>query len=88
MIYTKQTYRGVQLVEIPSGMGGTLPAAVAARLDGGEVQVICLHPEYFPNFLLSVKATELQPFTYTLTSFAKECIDGRLNGGKDWLCKP
>lgn len=72
-------YLGVELVNIPSGMGGVLPAAVASRNDDGSCQVICLHQEYFPNWLLTVKPEGISPFTYPLTDFAKKCIRERIS---------
>ena len=57
-------------------MGGTLPAAVAAD-HGDELQVICLHDEFWPNWLLTVKASEVKPFSWTLKPAMKKMIDGR-----------
>lgn len=69
-------YRNTELLDIPSGMGGIFPAAVAAD-HGEELQVICLHPEYFTNWLLSVKRSECQPMTYKLDDKMRRIIDSR-----------
>jgi hypothetical protein len=69
---------GIELVDIPSGMGGTLPAAIAARHEDGTTQVICLHEEYFPNYLFTVKTELLRPISYRLSAFARKCIHERL----------
>lgn len=68
-------YRNIELVDIPSGMGGTLPAAIAK--DGDEVQVICLHPEYYTNWLLTVNKSDCKPMSYRLTDSMKKIIDSR-----------
>jgi hypothetical protein len=65
-------------VDIPSGMGGTLPAAIAAKHEDGTTQVICLHEEYFPDYLLTIKTELLIPISYALSDFAKKCIQKRL----------
>lgn len=72
-------YRGIKLVDIPSGMGGAFPAAVAAA-GAEETQVICLHEEFYPNWLLTVKTSELKPFSYRITPRMKRIIDSRLQG--------
>lgn len=69
-------YRNIELIDIPSGMGGLLPAAVAAD-HGDDLQVICLHPEYFNNWLLSVKRSECRPMSYKLTDGMRRIIDSR-----------
>lgn len=69
-------YRGIELVNIPSGMGGALPAAVASE-DAEELRVICLHPEYFTDWVLTVKRSEVTPMTYPLNSAMKAIIDKR-----------
>lgn len=69
-------YRNIEILDIPSGMGGTLPAAVASENDDG-LQIICLHPEYFTNWLLTVDRTECRPMSYKLDDKMKCIIDGR-----------
>ena len=71
------TYLGVEIVTFPSGMGGVLPAAVAARYEDGTAQIICLHEEYFSNWLLTVKQEELKHCSCRLTEFAKQIIKER-----------
>ena len=58
-------------------MGGVLPAAVARRGET-ETQVICLHDEFYTNYLLTVQTSEITPFTYPLTQRMKAIIDDRL----------
>ena len=70
-------YMGTEIVNIPSGMGGVLPAAIAQKHDDGTTQVVCLHEKFYPNWLLTVKADEISPCTYRLTEFAKKCIRER-----------
>lgn len=67
-------YKNIELCNIPDGLGGTLPAAIC-----DEKQVICLHPEQFNNWLLTVRKSDRKPFTYTLTDAMKKIIDGRLS---------
>lgn len=69
-------YRNIELLDIPSGMGGTLPAAVASETDDG-LQVICLHPEFFTNWLLTVDRAECKPMSYRLNDDMKRIIDNR-----------
>lgn len=69
-------YQGLKLVDIPSGMGGTLPAAIAAD-HGKELQVIGLHHEFFTNWLLTVNAADTKQFSYTLTDAMKKIITSR-----------
>jgi hypothetical protein len=69
-------YRNIELLDIPSGMGGTLPAAVASENDDG-LQVICLHPEFFTNWLLTVQRNECKPMSYRLNDDMKRIIDSR-----------
>lgn len=66
-------YRNIELLDIPSGMGGTLPAART----GDEIQVICLHSEYYTNWLLTVKKSECKPMSYRLDDKMKRIIDSR-----------
>lgn len=70
-------YRNIELLDIPSGMGGILPAARCGVETGEEIQVICLHPEYYTNWLLTVKKSECNPMTYRLDDKMKRIIDGR-----------
>lgn len=72
------TYRGLKLVDIPSGMGGVLPAAVSRENEDGTYTVICLHSEYFPNWVLTVNADDCRHFTYKLDDDMKKIIDGRV----------
>lgn len=74
-------YRGIDLVDIPSGMGGVLPAAVAQRHDDGTMQVICLHDEFYPNWLLTVKQTDTKPFSYSISDRIKKILDKRITRG-------
>ena len=69
-------YRNIELLDIPSGMGGTLPAAVASD-NGEELQVICLHEEFYSNWLLTVKRSQCKPMTYKLNNNMKRIIDSR-----------
>jgi len=72
-------YRGIEIVDIPSGMGGTLPAAIAGKEHSdGRTPVICLHEEFYPNWLLTVPTDQIKPATWRLSKFAKRCIDSRL----------
>jgi len=77
MVYP-QSFLGVRLVCIPSGMGGVLPAAVAAEHNDGTTQVICLHEEFYPNWLLTVKTSEIKPNTYQISEFGKKIIRERM----------
>ncbi|MFO0958252.1 MAG: hypothetical protein U0800_12635 [Isosphaeraceae bacterium] len=70
-------FLGIEVVNISSGMGGVLPAAVAARHDNDTAQVICLHEVYFPSWLLTVKQADITPYTTKLTEFAKRIIKER-----------
>jgi hypothetical protein len=70
------TWNGIRLVDIPSGMGGTFPAAVAAD-HGEKLDVICLHPDFFNNWLLTVKAEDVRPFSYALTAPMRRIIRDR-----------
>jgi hypothetical protein len=78
MMNYPQSYLGIRLVCIPSGMGGVLPAAVAAEHEDGTTQVVCLHEEFFPNWLLTVKTSEIKPNTYRLSEFAQKIIRERV----------
>ena len=76
---TMEKYAGTKLIDIPSGMGGTLPAAIAA--DHGEtLQVVCLHHEFYTNWILTVKKSETKPFSYHLTNGMKKIIQSRKAG--------
>jgi hypothetical protein len=57
-------------------MGGTLPAAVAHDY-GEELAVICLHDEFYPNYLLTVKAKDVKPLSWKLKPSMKKMIDER-----------
>jgi hypothetical protein len=72
-----QEYRGVKLRDIPSGMGGVLPVAVSNEVDG-TTWVVCLHDEFFPNWVLTVPSAELRPFSHRLDAHMKKIIDSRL----------
>lgn len=72
------TYKGIEIVSIPSGMGGVLPAAVAMEFDSGEMNVICLHDEYFPNWVFTTKREVVSEYTYPLTASEIAKIEGRL----------
>lgn len=69
-------YLGIEIIDIPSGMGGTLPAAIAED-HGNELQVICLHEQFFTDWLLTVNKAEIKPCSYTLTPFMKNIIQRR-----------
>jgi hypothetical protein len=72
-----QNFEGVELIDIPSGMGGTLPAAIAAD-HGEELDVICLHHEFFPNWVLTVKRADTKPWTWgALNNRMKKIIRSR-----------
>lgn len=74
---TRTEYRGIELVDMPSGMGGKLPAAVA--MDEGEaLQVLCIHPDYFNNFLMTVPRSQCEPCSYRLTRDMMRLIDQRI----------
>lgn len=70
-------YKNIELVDIPSGMGGTLPAAVAVD-NGEDLQVICLHHEFYPACLLNVKRKDVKPMTWTLKPSMKKIINKRM----------
>lgn len=57
-------YLGIKLVNIPSGLGGTLPAALTGHEHDGQVTVICLHDEFYPNWVLTVAAADIKPWTW------------------------
>lgn len=81
-----QEYMGVRLVDIPSGMGGTLPAAVArVDVENGEYQVICLHHEFFPDHMLSAKISECHEMSYKLTPAMKAMIARRHPRHNKWV---
>lgn len=69
-------YAGVELVDIPSGMGGVFPAAVLAD-HGDEIQVVCLHGHYYTDWVLTVKRADTRACTYTITRDMKRIIDSR-----------
>jgi hypothetical protein len=69
-------YNGIELVDIPSGMGGHFPAAIAND-EGDTLKVICLHPDYYNNWVLQVKRSQVKPFSYRLTDDMKKIIDER-----------
>jgi hypothetical protein len=71
-----QEWRGVRLISIPTGLGRLLPAAVAAD-HGEELQVICLHPEYHRDWVLTVKRKSILPNRYRLTGDMKSIISQR-----------
>lgn len=73
------TYKGFGLVDIPSGMGGVLPAAVS-KDNGENLTVICLHAEYFPNWVLTVDKSQVKQFSYKLDDNMKKIIDSRIPG--------
>lgn len=66
-----------EYIDIPSGMGGTLPAVIANH-HGEYVQVICLHPEFFPGWLMTVRRDECRPMTYQLTEAMQAIAKRRL----------
>lgn len=72
-----QQYLGVELCNIPSGMGGVLPAAKVGHVHEGKEQVICLHSEYYPNWVLTVNQNEITPNTHNLNDFMKATIKQR-----------
>lgn len=72
-----QTYKNVSLCCIPSGMGGVLPAAIA-KDHGEQLTVICLHEEYFPNWVLTINKSDIKPNSYQLVDSYKRIINGRL----------
>ncbi|PKD40491.1 hypothetical protein CWO84_10160 [Methylomonas sp. Kb3] len=71
------TYKGFKLVNIPSGMGGVLPAVVS-KDNGMTLTVICLHEEYFPNWVLTVERNNIKPFSYRLDHRMRYIIESRI----------
>lgn len=49
-----------EVVDIPSGMGGTLPALILAKPDDETYQVRCIHQEFYPMWLLTIKAKNIK----------------------------
>lgn len=74
------TYRTIELLNIPSGMGGVLPAAVAED-HGEKLQVICLHSEYFNNWLLTVNRADCSVMSSALSKDMKSIINKRITRG-------
>lgn len=70
-------YKGFTLIDIPSGMGGVLPAAIS-KDNGESLTVICLHEEYYPNWVLTVERSQVRPFSYKLNDAMKKTIDSRI----------
>lgn len=58
------------LVYIPSGLGGVLPAVVLFK-DIDSYQVRCIHQEFYPMWLLSVKNENIKRFDGLLTKTEK-----------------
>lgn len=79
MYDTTKSYKGFELVDIPSGMGGVLPAVVSKDI-GESLTVVCLHEEYFPNWVLTVERSQVKPFSYKLNDAMKKIIDSRIPG--------
>ena len=52
-------FKAGDVVNIPSGMGGILPALLLASHSDGTYQVRCIHHEYFPLYLLTVKKSDV-----------------------------
>jgi len=74
-----QEYKGIKLVDIPSGLGGTLPAAIAGEPHSdGLVPVICLHSEFYTNWLMVCKPESLRPMSSMLNTRMKRIINSRL----------
>jgi hypothetical protein len=74
-----QFFHGVKLCNIPSGMGGVFPAAICSDPDDKDnVQVVCLHSDYFTNWVLSVKVADIKPLTYQLSEEMKNIILSRV----------
>lgn len=57
-----QSFRSHKLACVPSGVGGVLPVVILK--EGELTEVVCVHPHFNPGGRMTVKATELQPFTY------------------------
>jgi hypothetical protein len=72
-----QSYKGLKLVDIPSGLGGVLPAVISYEWDD-KYSVICLHDEYFTNWMLQIDKDKVKPMSYTLTDAMKAIIESRL----------
>lgn len=72
-----QEYNGVQLCNIPSRMGGVFPAARTGSKHEGKEQVICLHPEFWTNWVLTIKEDEISTASFELTPAMKKIINSR-----------
>ena len=71
-------YKNTELVDIPSGLGGVLPAAIAEKRET-ESTVICLHPHFYTNWVLTVDNKDLKPISSYLSDDMAKIIDSRLN---------
>ncbi|MGZ8528944.1 MAG: hypothetical protein ACXWYM_00005, partial [Candidatus Binatia bacterium] len=76
-----------RMVSIPSGMGGTFPAVLCKAGDelqpdaDGNVQVICVHKEFYPDWLMTVAAKDVKMHDplYYFGAFAKKIVNRRFN---------
>jgi hypothetical protein len=73
----QQEYKGFKLVDIPSGLGGVLPAVISYEYDD-KYSVICLHDEYFTNWALQIDKDKIKPMSCVLTDAMKALIESRL----------
>ena len=74
----EQNIEKFEYVDTPSGMGGTLPGVVA--YDGGdELQVICLHGEFFTNWLFNVRRDQCKPLSYRLDDDMRRIVRRRMH---------
>lgn len=80
MAQTITEYRGAKLVDIPSEMGGSLPAALTGHQDeDGRVYVVCLHPEFYTNWVFTAAPANIKPWTWgSLTPAMKRIIASRV----------
>ena len=75
MIFSEyQCYKGFRLVNVPSGLGGSLPAALLEEIDA-KVKVLCLHSEFYPGWTLKFDASHVKPLSYRLTAEMRDVID-------------
>lgn len=77
------------VVNIPSGLGGVLPALVLNDVvdSEGKIQVRCIHHEYYPLWILHVPAAEIKPCLSELHQLEKRVLTVARNEvylGKGW----
>jgi len=80
------------VVNIPSGLGGVLPALVLNEAvdSEGKIQVRCIHEEFYPLWILNVPVADIKPCLSKLHPIKERVLtvarnEVYLGKGWDWI---